>query len=155
MSGEWAPDFCLRCDVQTDGRVYCSQACRLNDFDTSSYFSSQPSSPSDSRHTTSFTTQQSNSTNGFFLPPAFDFSPYRNSTNYASHTSTSTTASVPVRQPQTATRVTPASSPTISLERSSIGSDDSGLSDRTRLELRNYTKSFDQARNARKRNGSA
>ena len=26
---EWWPEFCLACDKQTDGSVYCSEACRL------------------------------------------------------------------------------------------------------------------------------
>jgi len=41
MSLHWDHHFCLTCDTQTDGTPYCSEHCRLADFETST----TPSSP--------------------------------------------------------------------------------------------------------------
>ncbi|KAJ4419529.1 hypothetical protein N0V85_000970 [Neurospora sp. IMI 360204] len=44
---DWALQFCLTCDKQTDdSAVYCSESCRLADYETNSASSSGPSSPS-------------------------------------------------------------------------------------------------------------
>lgn len=67
-------DFCLNCDRQTHGSVFCSQACRLTELDN--YTNSAPSSPTycDSK---SIHRQSTNSSTGLYLPPAIDFSIYR------------------------------------------------------------------------------
>ncbi|KAK3366449.1 hypothetical protein B0H63DRAFT_405486 [Podospora didyma] len=33
MSFDWAHQFCLACDKQTDGTTYCSESCRLADYE--------------------------------------------------------------------------------------------------------------------------
>lgn len=67
-------DFCLHCDAQTNGSIFCSQACRLSELDHFTH--STPSSPSycDSK---TIHRQSTGSNSGLFLPPAFDFSVYR------------------------------------------------------------------------------
>lgn len=67
-------DFCLHCDAQTNGSIFCSQACRLSELDN--FTQSTPNSPSycDSK---TIHRQSTGSNCGLFLPPAFDFSVYR------------------------------------------------------------------------------
>ncbi|KAI6250216.1 hypothetical protein HI914_01307 [Erysiphe necator] len=42
---DWSHSFCLACDRQTEGSVYCSEACRLADYEDASSSSSLNSSP--------------------------------------------------------------------------------------------------------------
>lgn len=42
---DWSHSFCLACDRQTDGDVYCSEACRLAEYEAGSQPSSAASSP--------------------------------------------------------------------------------------------------------------
>ncbi|RKF56652.1 hypothetical protein OnM2_080001 [Erysiphe neolycopersici] len=42
---DWSHSFCLACDRQTEGSVYCSEACRLADYEDASSSSSLDSSP--------------------------------------------------------------------------------------------------------------
>jgi hypothetical protein len=49
MSSHWDHHFCLTCDTQTDGSTYCSEPCRLADFETSTA-PSTPSSAYDPSH---------------------------------------------------------------------------------------------------------
>lgn len=67
-------DFCLTCDAQTNGSVFCSQACRLAELDN--YTSPTPSSPTYSEHNSIYQ-QPTGIHSGLYLPPAFDFSIYR------------------------------------------------------------------------------
>ena len=46
---QWVHQFCLTCDQQTDGATYCSESCRLADYEDATQFSpptSGPGSPS-------------------------------------------------------------------------------------------------------------
>ncbi|KAI9886880.1 MAG: hypothetical protein M1823_001316 [Watsoniomyces obsoletus] len=89
MGWGWSPDFCLACDRQTTGGVYCSQACRLADLERASpsvspqastgldaWPSAAPVSglPSSSLPLASLSSLGSS---GFYLPPPIDFSAYR------------------------------------------------------------------------------
>ena len=67
-------DFCLTCNAQTNGSVFCSQACRLAELDN--YTSPAPSSPTYSEHHSIYQ-QPTGIQSGLYLPPAFDFSIYR------------------------------------------------------------------------------
>jgi hypothetical protein len=49
MSLNWDHHFCLACDTQTDGPPYCSEHCRLADFETSTAPSTPNSSSSPTR----------------------------------------------------------------------------------------------------------
>ncbi|CAI6338621.1 unnamed protein product [Periconia digitata] len=83
---EWSPDFCLNCDCQMpEGGAYCSQACRLYDLEKGSTDPRTPSQLSSSASSTA-------SSNGFYLPPAVNFSAYKASSSsrgfdmgYSSH----------------------------------------------------------------------
>ncbi|KAJ4294646.1 hypothetical protein N0V90_008337 [Kalmusia sp. IMI 367209] len=73
---EWSPDFCLSCDRQiAEGGAYCSQACRLADLEKAS--NAGPQTPSQLSSSASST---GSSTNGFYLPPAVNFSAYKTPT---------------------------------------------------------------------------
>lgn len=152
MSFDWTHQFCLACDKQTDGATYCSESCRLADFEkTSSTPSLGPSSPvlpilSSMR---AFSKPVSTSTK-FYLSPAYDFStaqPYGS----ALHTQ----QGEPVRQQARPARLLSPSSSHSSLSSmrssSSIGSDAGQLSDKARRELHAYASSFEQVRLQRRR----
>lgn len=68
-------DFCLTCDAQTNGTVFCSQACQLAELDN--YASSAPSSPVQYDTNTVRRRSSTRSNSGLYLPPAIDFSAYR------------------------------------------------------------------------------
>jgi hypothetical protein len=46
----WSPYFCLSCDKQTDGNVYCSEACRVADFEKTSSNTALPATSSIPSH---------------------------------------------------------------------------------------------------------
>jgi hypothetical protein len=170
----WSPDFCLACDRQTTGGVYCSQACRLADLEQSSP-RSEPVSPIRparlDQEPTSSVSPKAGSTMGFYLPPPVEFAAYRTrrSTQLSSnvvppqsgpHTATSwvgrgasqsssQTHSTNTQEPST---LTPSSSESslISLQ-SSTTQDDDRLSDQTRNALRAYVTSFDRTRDSKRR----
>jgi hypothetical protein len=84
----WAPDFCLFCDKQvTTDDAYCSQACRLEDYEKGQAFKTNFSSDSSST-TDSVSSQTTSSASGypsitqFSLPPAFNFEQYRKQSTY-------------------------------------------------------------------------
>jgi len=160
---EWSPDFCLSCDRQiAEGGAYCSQACRLAEMEKAGTAEHQtPSQLSSSA-------SSANSANGFYLPPAVNFSaykspspsrgfdmghssPYYNGYYYptnsgAYHASPTTPTSRQQPQPRS---LTPSSS------RSSLASTGSqaapGISAHAANQLNNYVRSFDQVREYRRR----
>ena len=153
----WTPDFCLACDKQVHGDddAYCSEACRLADFErTASSLSSPRSSLSSRSASPSLPTTASSSSwgrkdSGFHLSAPFDFT---NAQLYGygsktSSTSTSSSAAVPQRS------LTPSSSHSslCSIKSSSSAGDASQLSDKTRKELQAYAVSFEQVRMQRRR----
>ncbi|KAK1471176.1 hypothetical protein CCUS01_17407 [Colletotrichum cuscutae] len=146
----WTHEFCLGCDKQTDGTAYCSESCRLADFEKTSTPSSVASSPglnTPSYHWTS-TRQQSNN---FYLSPAYDFTnaqPYGSTPSRQSYLSSS-------RAPITTRRILTTSSSNSSLcsmqSTTSSNTDGSQLSEKAKRELQAYAVSFDQARLQRRR----
>jgi len=153
---EWSPAFCLACDRQTDGNVYCSEACRLAEYEVASNASSTASSPTSLRGPISWPARQSN--RGFHMEPAYNFSnaqPYgttpsaRSSHFYQpsrSQSSPVTLSSKPV--------LTPSSSQlslfSMQSSRSTTASEPVHLSDESRKALRAYASSFDQSRYSRR-----
>jgi hypothetical protein len=153
----WDHQFCLACDkqVQADGDAYCSESCRLADFEKTSSPSSQASSPGFSPpsypwNTTSTPSRPSPSK--FYLSPAYDFS---NAQPYGS---------TPVQQsplnnyainraaPAPARHLTPSSSHSSLCSIQSTSSAGEGqLSDKSRKELQAYAVSFEQVRMQRRR----
>ncbi|KAK4111195.1 hypothetical protein N656DRAFT_712405 [Canariomyces notabilis] len=141
MSLEWTHEFCLACDKQTDGTTYCSESCRLADYEkTSSSSSSAASSPtlSESPCDWSFTKPATTSTTKFYLSPAYDFSlaspsTRRESTRPALSPSTSHSSLCSIRT------------------NSSAGLDPAQLSEKATRELRAYARSFESVRLQRRR----
>ena len=158
METNWSLDYCLACDRQTAGGAYCSQLCRLADLETSSC-GSEPSSPIQIQAPTSAMPSARSLNNGFFLPPAVDFSAYRRpspptaarsrpSSGYFSSSSNS-------RSSSSLRILTPSSSHTsLHSASGSLGHDDS-ISSQAKSELRDYTNSFDQVRDLRRRKNSS
>lgn len=153
MSSEWAHAFCLTCDKQTDGTTYCSESCRLADYETtSSTTSSGPSSPSftGSSYPWSFSKPAASSTK-FYLSPAYDFT---NPQPYRPTTQTSTAKRNDSLTPPN--RILSPSSSHSSLcsmrSSSSAGVDASQqLSEKARKELLAYASSFENVRSQRRR----
>ncbi|KAH9908021.1 hypothetical protein F4778DRAFT_458046 [Xylariomycetidae sp. FL2044] len=146
----WDTPFCLACDRQTDGATYCSESCRLQDFEKSSSSSSPSSTPAPSPGLvgpSGFHWTTSKPSSKLFLPPAYDFSnaqPYGSTPlpqSYLSQRSDSLSSST--------RNLTPSSSHTslCSLQStSSSGGDSSQLSDNSKKQLREYASSFEHAR---------
>ncbi|TQV91205.1 hypothetical protein V2A60_009390 [Cordyceps javanica] len=165
----WTHQFCLACDKQVhDAAAYCSESCRLADFEKSSSSpSSQASSPgfapasgpwsTPSAAPTSSTRPAARSASKFYLSPAYDFSnaqPYGTTPTakpllgyYSSLRSErlSTHSSLPLRQ------LTPSSSHSSLCSMQSTASDASRLSDGVKKELQAYAVSFEQVRLQRRR----
>ncbi|KAL7961615.1 hypothetical protein V8C34DRAFT_273101 [Trichoderma compactum] len=154
----WTHEFCLTCDrqVQVDGDAYCSEACRMSDFEkTPSTPSSQASSPGFSpvSYARSGSLSSRPAPTKFFLSPAYDFNraqPYgstpRSSSSFGSYMSD--------MSPLSANRgLTPSSSHSSLCSMQSVSStaEASQLSDKARMELRAYAVSFEQVRLQRRR----
>jgi hypothetical protein len=154
----WTHEFCLSCDrqVQVDGDAYCSEACRMADFEkTPSTPSSQASSPGFSPASYSGAVGFSSrpAPTKFYLPPAYDFNRAR---AYGSSPSPSSSFSSYSSEmsPLSATRsLTPSSSHSSLCSMQSVSStaEASQLSDKARMELRAYAVSFEQVRLQRRR----
>ena len=160
----WTHQFCLACDkqVQTDGAAYCSESCRLADFERT------PSTPSTQSGSLDFTpsscpwtstmTSTSHSRSKFYLSPAYDFSnaqPYGTTTaqqlfasDYSLFGSAQSSSSTPSSH-----NLTPSSShSSLCSIRSTSSSGEAGqLSAKSRKELQAYAVSFEQVRLQRRR----
>jgi len=152
---DWSPAFCLACDRQTDGNVYCSEACRLTEYEVASNPGSTASSPTSPRGPVSWSTKKPS--NGFFMEPAYNFSnaqPY--GTTPSPRTSYFYQASRPQSSPVTFTTkpvLTPSSSQSslFSMQSThSTSTEPAQLSDESRKALRAYASSFDQSRYSRR-----
>lgn len=164
----WTHQYCLACDKQVqDGAAYCSESCRLADFEKSpSSPSSQASSPglaptsgpwstAPSSTTSHLTTPRPSVRSKFYLSPAYDFSnaqPYGTTPSakplmgyYSSLRSDRPSQSLPLRQ------LTPSSSHSSLCSMQSTSSDASRLSDGVKKELQAYAVSFEQVRMQRRR----
>jgi hypothetical protein len=152
---EWSPDFCLACDRQTDGSVYCSEACRLAEYEkSSSNDNSVPSSPT-LAHGASWPSKS----NGFYMEPAYNFSnaqPYGTTPSSRTSYFYQPTRSQP--SPVTKPTLTPSSSQSslfsMQSTTSSTSSEQAQLSAESKRALRAYASSFDQSRNTRRQSAS-
>lgn len=140
MSFDWTHQFCLACDKQTDGATYCSESCRLADYDKTSPStpSSGPSSPAFSGPSYQWTfSKPAPTSTKFYLSPAFDFSSSPTMTRGASgpalSPSSSHTSLSSIRSTSTA------------------GLDATHMSDKAARELRAYARSFESVRLQRRR----
>lgn len=138
MDFEWTHSFCLACDkqVQSGKDAYCSESCRLADFEKTSTPSSEASSPGIGHPSYPWLTKTTNTT-PLRLQPAYDFHLSRPSTSE-----------------QSSTRVlTPSSSHSslCSIQSTSTTGESAQLSAKTRQELRAYAVSFENVRMQRRR----
>jgi hypothetical protein len=152
----WNNDFCLSCDRQIVEGLYCNQACRLADLEkagrTEARMSLQLSTSASST---------SSSNNGFYLPPAVNFSSYKapaSSKGFDMGPASPhyyPTANGTYFAPSAAARPSPQRSLTPSSSRSSLASSSSqtqsGVSQQAATQLQNYTRSFDQTRDMKRR----
>ncbi|KAH7320148.1 hypothetical protein B0I35DRAFT_430721 [Stachybotrys elegans] len=153
----WTPDFCLACDkqVHTDADAYCSESCRLADFErTASTLSSPRSSPSPRSASPSLPSTASSSSwgrrdTGFHLSAPFDFTNVQ-LYGYGSKASSPITSSY-TAAPQRSLTPSSSHSSLCSIKSSSSAGDASQLSDKTRQELQAYAVSFEQVRMQRRR----
>jgi hypothetical protein len=153
---DWSPDFCLACDRQTDGNVYCSEACRLAEYEqASSNAGSTASSPMSPRAPVSWPTTRPS--NGFYMEPAYNFSKAQPYGTTPPRTSNIYQLSRPQSSPITFSSkavLTPSSSHSslfsMQSSTSSTASEPAQLSDESRKALRAYASSFDQSRYSRR-----
>ena len=141
----WTHSFCLACDkqVQTDGAAYCSESCRLADFEKTSTPSSQASSPGFTPLSYPWTTTSTPSK--FYLSPAYDFT---HAQPYGTTAAQQQTFKTP-----TSKSLTPSSSHSSlsSMRSTSTAGEANHLSDKARQELRAYAVSFEHVRVQRRR----
>ncbi|KAK5660750.1 hypothetical protein OQA88_12116 [Cercophora sp. LCS_1] len=151
MSFDWTHQFCLACDKQTDGATYCSESCRLADYEkTPSSPSSESSSPGFGAPSYQWTFARPTTTSTkFYLSPAFDFSTPQLSGRTLQHGSPvdmSRSASGPVLSPSTS------HTSLCSIRSNSTASLDAAqLSEKAARELRAYARSFESVRLQRRR----
>jgi hypothetical protein len=153
----WSNDYCLSCDRQmSEPSAYCSQACRLADLEKAGR--TQTSQLSSSASSTS------SSSNGFYLPPAVNFSAYKAPSRskgfdvapagpYHYYPTANGSYFAP---PTVAARpAAPQRSLTPSSSRSSLASASSqtqaGVSQQAASQLNSYMRSFDQTRDLKRR----
>ncbi|KAK2044352.1 hypothetical protein LZ31DRAFT_466459 [Colletotrichum somersetense] len=145
----WTHEFCLGCDKQTDGTAYCSESCRLADFEKTSTPSSVASSPG--LNTPSYPWGSRQQPSNFHLSPAYDFSnarPYGSTPTRHSYLSSSPRTCSTRRTLTTST----SNSSLCSMQSTSSSNSDVGhLSDKAKKELQAYAVSFEQARLQRRR----
>ncbi|KAJ4424500.1 hypothetical protein N0V82_000824 [Gnomoniopsis sp. IMI 355080] len=139
MSFDWTHSYCLNCDKQTDGTTYCSESCRLAEYEQSSTPSSGPSSPAFNSPSYPWGHSSSTPTTKFYQPPAYNFSAQSSQRRGS------------VAPPQ---RVLSPSSSHASLcsmkSSSSTTSEAAQLSNAAKRELHAYASSFENARSTRR-----
>ncbi|KAF6821236.1 hypothetical protein CSOJ01_00242 [Colletotrichum sojae] len=146
----WTPEFCLGCDKQTDGTAYCSESCRLADFEKTSTPSSVASSPGLDAPAYPWAASRQPPSNKFYLSPAYDFAnaqPYGSTPLRQSYLSTPRTSSTR----RTLTTSSSNSSLCSMQSNTSSTTDASQYADTTKRELHAYASSFDHARLQRRR----
>ncbi|KAL3422512.1 hypothetical protein PVAG01_06668 [Phlyctema vagabunda] len=156
MDMDWSLPFCLACDRQTDGEVYCSESCRLAEYEKAcSSSGSTPSSPQFARASTSWPTTKP-SHHGFYLAPAYNFSTQQPHRTTPATQSPTLSYSRPQSSPTQSSRpvLTPSSSQSslfsMRSNTSLVSQEGSNVSDDDRKALRDYERSFDQSRYARR-----
>ncbi|KKA27545.1 hypothetical protein TD95_005184 [Thielaviopsis punctulata] len=158
----WTHPFCLCCDKQTEGAAYCSEACRLADFE-------KPAAPAYSSSLSSDLGSSWASRHGagkFCLSPAYDFSSALTSSSsspsarssycssgMASPSYYSASWSQQQQQQQPARSLSPSSSHTSlsSIDSAACKRDSLLISEKSRRELQDYAKQFEHARSNRRR----
>ena len=144
MSFDWEHQFCLGCDKQTDGATYCSESCRLAEYEKTS--SSTPSSTASSPALSgpafdwSFSKPTTTTSSKFYLSPAYDFGLAQPSGRRDSTRSTQTLSPSASHASLCSMR-----------SNSSASLDAQQLSEKAARELRAYARSFESVRLQRRR----
>lgn len=143
MSADWSLDFCLVCDQQTSGAgPYCSQSCRLADLDQNASDSSLSSYPVylSAKSAIQPKTSSVSSTQSRSSTASRRFIGNRSSSSFPSANSSERPLSLASTSSQTSlSSLTGALSPSVA------------LSTQVRHELQDYSKSFDQVRDWKRR----
>jgi len=160
---QWDHQFCLACDKQTDGATYCSESCRLADFEkTSSTPSSGSRSPALAGPSSWAYSKPAPASSKFYLSPAYDFSnaqPY-GSTPASTHSFSlhhhqlrplQHRSPVALAAPERVLSPSSSHSSLSSVRSNNTTTDASQLSEKARSELRAYAISFEQVRLQRRR----
>jgi hypothetical protein len=71
---DWSPDFCLACETQTDGSVYCSFVCNLADYEKASHETDPTTSSPTSPQGPVSQDATRPATNGFYIGPPYNVS---------------------------------------------------------------------------------
>ncbi|KAI2631682.1 hypothetical protein GGS21DRAFT_522670 [Xylaria nigripes] len=146
----WEHEFCLYCDTQTDGALYCSESCRLRDFEKSASLNNTEGSTDYAGSSPQWSVPRNQTK--FYLPPAYDFTnpqPYGSTPLPQSPLdgcSGSSSSSGP--------GLTPSSSHSSLCSLGSTSSSRSEapqISDKTKKHLRDYASSFEHARTQQRR----
>ncbi|KAH6678924.1 hypothetical protein F5X68DRAFT_35423 [Plectosphaerella plurivora] len=140
MADSWAHEFCLGCDKQTDGTAYCSESCRLADFEKTSMPGSVASSPGFNSPSYPWLSQHAQPQTGFFFSNPQPFG-----TSSPTHLASSGRSTYRTLQPSSS------NSSLCSMSTVSSNTEATQLSEKTRQELQSYAASFDNARLARRR----
>lgn len=143
MSFDWTHSYCLNCDKQTDGTTYCSESCRLAEYEQSSAPSTGPSSPSFNGPNYPWASSRASpSSKKFHLPPAYNF-------NSSTSSSQRQGSAAP---PQRVLSPSSSHASLCSMKSSTSASTESStqLSDAAKRELHAYASSFENARSSRR-----
>lgn len=147
MSSDWTHSYCLTCDTQTDGNTYCSESCRLAEYEQASNPSSGPSSPAFSGPSYPWTTSSrpAAAANRLSLSPVYEFS--HSTSHQASQQRHGSLAPRGVLSPSSSH----ASLCSMRSNSSSTTADAAmQVSDAARRELLAYASSFENARSSRR-----
>lgn len=142
MSFDWTHSYCLNCDKQTDGTTYCSESCKLAEYEQTSAPSTGPSSPAFGGPSYPWPSRASTS-NKFILSPAYDF-------GHSSTQSSQRRGSLAPPQRILSPSSSHASLCSMRSSTSSITEAAMQLSDTARKELLAYASSFETARSSRR-----
>lgn len=144
MSSDWTHSYCLTCDKQTDSTTYCSESCRLAEYEQSSNPSTGPSSPAFSGPGYPWGySKPAPGLNKLYLSPACDFS-------HSAAQSSQRRSSLAL--PQRVLSPSSSHASLCSMKSNSSASTEAAmqLSDAARKELLAYASSFENARSSRR-----
>jgi hypothetical protein len=145
MSFDWTHAYCLTCDTQTDGTTYCSESCRLAEYEQSSNPSSGPSSPAFSGPSYPWSSRPATTSNRFSSSPLYELG---HSASHQAPQQRHGSLAPPLRI------LSPSSSHAslCSMRSTSSSTTDAAmqLSDAARRELLAYASSFENARSSRR-----
>ena len=151
MSLDWTHQFCLACDRQTDGATYCSESCRLADYEKTSTSSTGPSSPTFTGPSFDWTLPNPTVGRPLRLTPAYDF---RSIQHYRASQRNAPSSQVASQKPTASNNqfLSPSNSHTsLCSMKSNSSADSTQLTEKATRELQAYARSFESVRLQRRR----